>query len=188
MKKTLAPATWFFPLPAIMVSCREPGKKPNIITLAWCGVVASEPPMVSIGVRPGRYSHDMILKSGEFVINFPNKKLVWAVDFCGNHSGRDVDKFKAAGLTPAKASKLKAPLIKECPVNLECKVVGNLRFGTHSHILGEIVAMQCDEKVLDKKGKPDVDKLAPFAFFPGANQYFSMGALLGGYGFSKKKK
>jgi flavin reductase (DIM6/NTAB) family NADH-FMN oxidoreductase RutF len=188
MKKIIEPGTWLFPVPAIMVSCRQEGKKPNIITLAWCGVVASEPPMVSIGVRPGRYSHDMILKGGDFVVNLPSKKELWATDFCGNISGRKVDKFKAAGLTPAKASRVSSPIIKECPVNLECKVVGSLRFGTHTHILGEIVAIQCDSKVLDKNGKLDVDKLAPFAFFPSANQYYSMGKALGKHGFSKRGK
>jgi flavin reductase (DIM6/NTAB) family NADH-FMN oxidoreductase RutF len=188
MKKVMAPETMLFPVPAIMVSCAEEGKKPNIITLAWCGVVASEPPMVSIGVRPGRYSHDMIAHSGEFVINIPGLKQLKATDFCGNVSGRKVDKFKETGLTPGKSTVVKAPIIKECPVNLECKVVGSLRFGTHTHFLAEIVAIQCDETVLDEKGKLVVEKLESFAFFPNANQYFSMGKALGKHGFSVKGK
>jgi len=188
MKKILPAGTWFFPLPAIMVSCREKGKRPNIITLAWCGVVASEPPMVQISIRPERHSHDMILKSGEFVINIPSQKQLKATDFCGTVSGRKVDKFKAAKLTPGKAVAVKAPIIKECPVNLECRVAGNLRFGTHTHILGEVLAIQCDRKILDKKGRPDINKLSPFAFFPVANQYYAMGKLLGKYGFAKGKK
>jgi len=188
MKKSIAPGTWLFPLPAVMVSCQEEDKRPNIITIAWCGVVASEPPLVHIGVRPGRFSHGIIMRSGEFVINIPNRNLLKATDYCGSVSGRKVDKFQAAGLTPGKAVVVKAPVIAECPVNLECKVMGSLRLGTHTHILGEVVAVQVEPKILDSEGKPRIDKLAPFAFFPVANQYYSMGKVIGRYGFSKKGK
>jgi len=187
MKKVIPPSPWLFPLPPILVSCQEPGKKPNIITLAWCGVVASNPPMVQIGIRPSRYSHDLILRSREFVINIPTRKLAWAVDFCGTVSGQRANKFNLTGLTPAPASKVKVPVIKECPINLECKLVGTLRFGTHTHFLAQVVAVQVNERILDEDGKPNVKKLDPLAFFPIADQYYSIGKLIGNFGFSKKK-
>jgi len=188
MKKLLSPDTWLFPTPAVLVTCKEAGRRANIITLAWAGVVASEPPIIQISIRPGRYSHDIILKSREFVVNIPDRKLLKAVDLCGTISGRKVDKFKEAGLTKAKASQVAAPLIAECPVNLECKVEGNLRFGTHTHILGEIVAIQCEDRILDESGKPDIEKLDPIAFYPIANEYYSLGKLLEKYGFARKIK
>jgi flavin reductase (DIM6/NTAB) family NADH-FMN oxidoreductase RutF len=188
MKKILKPGTWMFPLPAVMVSCKEKGHRPNIITLSWCGVAASEPPILQISIRPGRHSHDLILKSGEFVVNIPSQKQLKATDFCGNVSGRKVDKFKAAKLTPGRALKVGAPIIKQCPLNLECRVVGHFRLGTHTHILGEVLAIQCDRKILDRKGRPDINKLLPFAFFPVANQYYAIGKMLGKYGFAKGGK
>lgn len=187
MKKILEPSPWLFPLPPILVSCQEEGKKPNIITLAWCGVVASNPMLVQIGIRPSRYSHDLILRSREFVINIPNRKLAWAVDFCGNTSGKKLNKFKATGLTPVPAQKVKVPIIQECPINLECKVVGTLKLGTHTHFLATVLAVQVSEKVLDENGKLNIKKLDPIAFFPIADQYYAIGKLLGSYGFSRKK-
>jgi len=164
MKKVIPASPWLFPLPPILVTCQEPGKKPNIITLAWCGVVASNPVLVQIGVRPSRYSHDLILRSREFVINIPTRKLVWAVDFCGNITGKKTNKFKETGLTPADPVKVK-----------------------HTHFLGEVLAVQVDEKILDENGKLNVKKLDPLAFFPIAEQYYSIGKLLGNYGFTRKK-
>ena len=183
----MEPNPWLFPVPAILVSCKGGGGKPNIITLAWCGVAASVPPMVSIGIRPSRYSHDLIMASQEFVINIPSRKLARAVDLCGNISGRKTDKFKAAGLTAAAAKKVKAPVIKECPVNLECQVRKTLTLGTHTHFLAEVVAVQVEAGVLDAKGKPDMKKLDPIAFCPMADQYYALGKALGRHGFSKKK-
>jgi flavin reductase (DIM6/NTAB) family NADH-FMN oxidoreductase RutF len=187
MKKVIPASPWLFPLPPILVTCQEPGKKPNIITLAWCGVVASNPVLVQIGVRPSRYSHDLILRSREFVINIPTRKLVWAVDFCGNITGKKTNKFKETGLTPADPVKVKVPVIKQCPINLECRVVGTIKLGTHTHFLGEVLAVQVDEKILDENGKLNVKKLDPLAFFPIAEQYYSIGKLLGNYGFTRKK-
>ncbi len=187
MKKVIAANPWLFPLPPILVSCQDGGKKPNIITLAWCGVVSSNPVMVQIGIRPSRYSHDLILKSREFVINIPTRKLAWAVDLCGTVSGQKKNKFNLTGLTPAPSIKVRVPSIKECPINLECKLVGTLRFGSHTHFLAQVVAVQVEEKILDENGKPDIKKLDPLAFFPIADQYYSIGKLVGRYGFSKEQ-
>ena len=118
-----------YPVPAVMVSCRRPGEKANIITVAWAGTVCTSPAMVSISLKPERYSYQIIRDTGEFVINLTTERLARAADFCGVRSGRDLDKFQAAGLTPEPAEHVGAPLIKESPVNLECRVTQVLKLG-----------------------------------------------------------
>ncbi len=142
-----------YPIPVVLVSCGT--ERPNIITLAWVGVVCSEPPMVGIAVRPGRYSHGLIRSAGQFVVNLPTVALVEAVDHCGTVSGRDLDKFALCGLTPAPASKVQVPLIAECPVHLECVVRQSLSLGSHDLFLGEIVAVQADRALLGAGGQVD---------------------------------
>ena len=117
-KQIWKPGNMIYPLPAVMVSCQREGEKPNIITVAWTGTVCTNPPMVYISVRPQRYSYDILDETGEFVINLTTKELARATDYCGVRSGRDVDKFKETGLTAVEATKVKAPLIAEAPVNL----------------------------------------------------------------------
>ena len=129
-----------YPLPAVMVSCARPGEKPNIITVAWTGTVCSSPAMVSISVRPERYSYGILRDTGEFVINLTTEKLIRAADWCGVRSGRDEDKFAAMHLTPAPASKVSAPLIAESPVNIECRVSQVIELGSHHMFLAEVEA------------------------------------------------
>lgn len=175
-----------YPLPAVMVSCGLPGEKPNIITVAWTGTVCTNPPMAYISVRPERYSYDLIRKSGEFVINLTTEKLCQATDFCGVRSGREVDKFREMNLTPVQASRIGAPLITECPVNIECRVSQVLELGSHHMFLADVLAVQVDEDYLDEKGKFDLNKTGLLAYSHG--EYLSLGETLGTFGYSVRKK
>lgn len=188
MKKAIKKGTYLFPTPTAMVSCADEDGKPNIITLAWVGVVCSEPPIVSVSIRPGRYSYDLIKKSGEFVVNIPSEELIRELDFCGVASGRDVDKFKELGLTAVPGSQVAAPLIRECPVNLECRVIDCKSLGVHDLFLGEIVAAHMDEEVMNEKGTVDIAKLRPVAYCPQASQYWSLKEPIGTHGFTGGRK
>ena len=178
------PATVLYPAPAVLVSCGA-GQQANIITLAWVGTLCSEPPLVGIGVRPSRHSHGLIEEVGEFVVNLPNAEQARWVDYCGIVSGRDEDKWAACGFSPAPAAEVQVPLIAECPVNIECRVQQVLSLGSHDLFIGEVVAVQMDEAVLDERGRLDFDKAAPFAFLNG--EYRQIGELLGRFGYSKKR-
>lgn len=174
-----------YPLPVVMVSVADKNGRNNIITIAWAGTVCSNPPMVSISVRPERYSYDIIKETGEFVINLTTKDLTYATDYCGVKSGRDVDKFKEMGLTALPGKEVKAPLIAESPVNIECKVTQILPLGSHDMFLAEVVAVHVDEKYMDEKGKFHLDKAEPIAYSHG--DYLATGELLGTFGYSVKK-
>lgn len=164
--KVLKPgSTALYPVPAVLVSCGV--EKTNIITLAWVGTVCSDPPAVAIGVRPERYSHHLIEESGEFVVNLPRADQVRVVDYCGQVSGREVDKWEACGLTPMPAQKIHTPLIAECPVALECRVLHQLTIGSHDLFVGEVVAVQADEDVLTNHGHIDFEKAQPLAYAGG---------------------
>ena len=143
-KQLWKPGNMLYPLPVVMVSLADRDGRPNIITLAWVGTVCTNPPMVSISVRPERYSYPILKETGEFVINLTTKELAFATDYCGVKSGRDVDKFKEMGLTPIPASEVKAPMIKESPVNIECKVRQILPLGSHDMFLADVVAVHAD--------------------------------------------
>ena len=175
-----------YPLPAVMVSCAEEGKNYNIITVAWTGTVCTNPPMAYISVRPDRYSYDMIKNSGEFVINLTTKDLVKAVDYCGVRSGRDVDKFKEMHLTKEAANYVKAPLIKECPVNIECKVKEIKELGSHHMFLADVVGVNIEQDLLDETGKFHLNQANLVMYSHG--EYFGFGELLGSFGYSVKKK
>jgi flavin reductase (DIM6/NTAB) family NADH-FMN oxidoreductase RutF len=183
-KITKRPSTYLYPVPVVLATCGS--EKPNIITLAWVGTVCSDPPMVGIGVRPQRHSHSLIEETGEFVINIPSEDLLEITDRCGHVSGSDVDKFAALGVTPESASVVKTPLIAECPVNLECKVVQKISLGAHDLFLGEIVAVHVDETVLDEKGRRiDYGKAKPFVLTHA--EYRGLGEAIGTYGYSVKR-
>jgi flavin reductase (DIM6/NTAB) family NADH-FMN oxidoreductase RutF len=149
-----------------MVSCSN-GNTDNIITLAWVGTVCSNPPMVSISIRPSRYSHEIITASKELVINIPDAKMTEACDFCGTHSGRDIDKFKALNLTKEKGFTVNTPLIKECPVNIECKVSKVINLGTHDMFIGEVVSTDADAEVIFSDGEIDYEKISMLSYFMG---------------------
>jgi flavin reductase (DIM6/NTAB) family NADH-FMN oxidoreductase RutF len=186
-KKSIKPTTALLFTPVVLVTCQDEGEKPNIITLAWVGVANSDPPMISVAIRPGRHSHGIIKKTREFIVNLPTAGILKEMDFCGVASGSQVDKFFETKLTPVAAEKLKAPLIKECPVNLECRVREVLSLGSHDLFLGEVVATHMDEEIQGEKGRVDIRKAQPFGFCPGAQEYWSLGEKLGGYGFTKGK-
>lgn len=183
-KKLLKGSTPLAPIPSALITCASPDGKANIITLAWVGVACSQPPMVTIAVRPNRHSHAMIKDSGEFVVNIPRAEMVAAADYCGVKSGRDVDKFSETGLTPLPAAKVKAPLIAECPVSLECVVRQTLELGSHDLFIGEVLAVQADEAVLNDE-RIDPAKYGPLAFVNGS--YWSLGEPLGPQGLSNRK-
>ncbi len=175
-----------YPLPAVMVSVADAQGRPNIITLAWVGTVCTNPPMVSISVRPERYSYQILKDTGEFVINLTTKDLTFATDYCGVKSGRDVDKFKEMNLTALPAKHIKAPLIGESPVNIECRVRQVLELGSHDMFLADVLAVHVDEEYMDETGKFHLEQAEPIVYSHGA--YLATGELLGTFGYSIKKK
>lgn len=175
-----------YPLPAVMVSCQRPGEKPNIITVAWAGTICSSPAMVSISVRPERYSYDIIKETGEFVINLTTEKLVRATDYCGVRSGRDVDKFAEMHLTAGESVHVQAPYIEESPVNIECKVKQILELGSHHMFVAEVVGVDIDDRLLDEKGKFQLNQTGLMVYSHG--EYFGLGKKLGSFGYSVRKK
>lgn len=184
-KKIYDPLTALIPLPAAMISCQRPNERPNIITISWTGIVCSEPPMLSISIRKSRFSYDIIKSTGEFVVNITNHSLVEQTDLCGVVSGRDYDKFALTGLTPEPASKVRVPMIKECPINLECQTRKVLELGTHDAFIAEIVATHINESILDSEGRVDIKLLDPLAYCTKARQYWSgLSRLEGRYGFT----
>ena len=185
-KQEWKPGNMLYPLPAVMVSCADAEGKTNILTVAWTGTVCTNPPMLSISVRPERYSCHMIQETGEFVVNLTTEALVRAADLCGVKSGRDVDKWKEAGLTPVPARRVKAPLIGERPVNLECRVEKELALGSHIMFVARVVSVSVDEAYMDEKGSFHLDLAKPVCYSHGT--YFSLGRETGKFGFSVAKK
>jgi len=173
-----------FPCPVVLVTCVDHTGKPNIITLAWAGVACSDPPMLGLGIRPHRYSYGLIEESGEFVVNIPTKKILKETDFCGIVSGKDVDKFSETGLTPEPAEKVKPPLIRQCPVNIECVVKKKIPLGVHHLFLGEVVLVHVDQDILNEKGRIDFTKVSPFVY--NHDEYWSLYQKIGIHGFSKQ--
>lgn len=174
-----------YPLPVVMVSAADKAGNSNIITIAWAGTICTNPAMVSISVRPERYSYNMIKETGEFVINLTTKDLVYATDYCGVKSGRDIDKFKACKLTPIKGEHVKAPMIAESPVNIECRVKEIKELGSHHMFIAEVLAVHADEKYMNEKNKFCLEKAEPIVYSHGA--YLMTGDVLGTFGFSVKK-
>ncbi|MEM2897110.1 MAG: flavin reductase family protein [Candidatus Bathyarchaeia archaeon] len=176
-----------FPCPVVLVTCVNSEGKPNtnIITLAWVGVVCSDPPMLSLSIRPQRYSYELIEDSREFVVNIPSENILKEVDFCGMVSGREVDKFFETKLTPEPAEKVKPPLIRECPVNIECVVKKKIPLGVHHLFLGEVVRVHVDRDILDEKERIDFTKVTPFVYNQG--EYWGLHKKIGSHGFSKQR-
>ena len=161
MKETWKPGNMLYPLPTVMVSVTDGQGNDNIITVAWTGTVCTNPPMVYISVRPSRYSYEMIKKTGEFVINLTTEELAFATDYCGVRSGRDVDKFKEAHLTREPAQFVKAPMIKESPVSIECRVTEVKELGSHHMFLAEVLAVHAQQEYIDKNNKFQLNKAKP---------------------------
>ena len=185
-KQIWRPGNMLYPVPAVLVSVADSAGKDNLITIAWTGTVCSDPAMTYISVRKERYSHHMLKENKEFVINLVSKEICRAADFCGVSSGRDLDKFEATGLTREKASTVNVPLVKESPVNIECKVTQVIELGSHDMFLAKVTAVQVDESLLDEKGKLDLNKAHLVAYSHGEYQTFD--DILGTFGYSVKKK
>lgn len=184
-KQSWKPGNMLYPLPVVMVSAADKEGRDDIITVAWAGTVCTNPPMVSISIRPERYSYHMIRETGEFVINLTTEELAFATDYCGVKSGRDVDKFKETGLTREKAEKVKAPMIAEAPVSIECKVKEIWELGSHHMFIAQVAAVHADEKYMDEKNRFDLNRARPIVYSHG--EYLGTGKKLGTFGYSVKK-
>ena len=180
------PGNMLYPLPAVMVTVADKNGNDNIITVAWAGTVCSDPAMVSISVKKSRFSHHMLLETGEFAINLVTKEMAYACDLCGVKSGRDVDKWAQTGLTREKAEFIKAPLIKESPVSIECKVTQVLEPGSHDIFLAKVLSVDADERYIDEKGRLDLAASGLISYIHGG--YYETGKKIGGFGFSVRKK
>lgn len=184
-KQYWKPGNLLYPVPVVMVSCQREGEKPNIFTAAWCGTTSSTPATLYVSIRQERHSHAIIHETGEFVVNLVNRDLVFATDYCGVKSGRDVDKFKEMKLTPLPSQHIKAPGIAESPVNLECKVIDVKSLGTHDMFLAEVVGVTVDDGYMDESGKFNLNQTGLVAYSHG--EYFELGEKLGSFGYSVKK-
>ena len=173
------------PLPPVMVSCGSM-EKPNILTVAWTGILNTVPPKTYIAVRPRRHSHGIISETGEFVLNLTPASLVRAADYCGMYTGAKVNKFEKCKLTPVAADEVSAPMIGECPLSLCCKVTAVQEMGTHDLFFADIVGVYADEGLMDDKGKLHLERADLCAYAHG--EYFALGKRIGTFGFSAAKK
>lgn len=179
------PGNMLYPLPAVLISCGNKEENYNLITISWAGTICTNPPMTSISIKPDRYSYNIIKKTKEFVINLTTESMVKAVDFCGVRSGKDTNKIKETGLSIEKASIVKAPLIIESPVNIECKVVEVKPLGSHDMFIANVVAVHIEDSYVDSKERFHLDRSKPICYSHG--QYYGLGNTLGSFGFSVKK-
>ncbi len=184
-KQIWRPGNMLYPLPAVLVSVADCGGRQNLFTVSWTGTVCSDPAMVSISVRPERYSYHMIEETGEFVLNLTTKRLADATDYCGVHSGRDENKWQSTGLTPVEGTKVRAPYVKESPVNIECRVTQKIPLGSHDMFLAKVEAVLVSEEYLDEANRFRLDRAEPIVYSHG--EYFELGKAIGRFGYSVKK-
>ena len=186
-KRELKPGNMLNPTPVVMVSCGSTPDEFNIITIAWCGTLCSDPPLCYISVRPNRHSYPLLKERKEFVINLVSNELAERTDWCGVRSGAKFNKFVETGLTPVRGTHVKAPMIFEAPVNLECVVKQVIPLGTHDMFMAEIVAVHADESLFDKKtGAMHLERANLVAYSNG--HYYGLGKIIGKFGFSVQKK
>lgn len=185
-KQQWKPGNMVYPLPAVMVSCADKKGNQNVLTAAWTGTICSDPAMVYVSIRKNRFSHHMIMETGEYVINLTTEDLAKATDFVGVRSGRDMDKFKEMNLTPVMGTLTYAPMIDECPVCIECIVEQVMELGSHDMFIAKVINVFADEKYMDKTGKFDLAKAKPLVYSHG--QYYGTGKHIGKFGFSVEKK
>ena len=186
-KQTWQGGNMLYPLPAVMVSCASEAGEKDIVTVAWAGTVCTNPPMLSISLRPERHSYHIVRESGEFVVNLVTARLQRACDWCGVRSGRDYDKWAECRLTPAPATTLGlAPAIAESPVSIECRVRDVLELGSHHMFLAEVTAVQVEEGLLDERGRLDLARAGLTAYSHG--EYFELGRRIGTFGYSVRKR
>lgn len=181
-KQIWKPGNMLYPLPVVLVTVQDRERRDNVLTVAWAGTVCTNPPMLSISVRPERYSHKILCDTREFAVNLTTEALVWATDYCGVKSGREVDKFTAAKLHKRPAEKIRAPLIDESPVNIECRVKEILHLGSHDLFLADVEAVHADERYMDKNKKFDLQAARPIVYSHG--EYFATGRKCGTFGYS----
>lgn len=179
------PGTLLYPVPVVLVGCGDIDNVKNLITIAWAGTVCSDPVMVSIAVRPERYSYQLLKDSGEFTVNLPNSLMTRAVDLCGVKSGKQIDKFKLTGLTPERAQTVKAPLVKEAPLAMECKIDQIIPLGSHDLFLAKVTGVQVEESLLDQKEALDLSKADLLSYVHG--RYWTLKEPVANFGFSVKK-
>ena len=186
-KHTWKPGNMIYPLPAVLVSCGNTPEEYNLFTVAWTGTLCTNPPLCYISVRPERYSHGIIERTKEFVINLTTRDLAFATDWCGVKSGRDYKKFEEMGLTPARASVVNAPIVEEAPVAIECRVREIVPLGSHDMFVAEVVNVLADDRYLDPEtGVFDLAKAEPLVYLHGG--YYGLGEKIGKFGWSVEKK
>ena len=185
-KELWKPGNMLYPVPAVMVSCKSGNEKANIVTVAWAGTVCSDPAMVSISVRPDRYSHHIISESREFVINLVTEKLTRACDWCGVRSGRDYDKFKEMNLHEYYSDLMETPAIEESPVNIWCRVTKIEELGSHDMFIAKVAGVTVDDAYMDAKGRFALEKTGLITYSHG--EYYGLGKKLGKFGYSVKKR
>jgi len=187
MKQDWKPGTMIYPLPAALISCGSSPDEHNIITVSWVGTICSDPPMCYISIRPSRHSYEIIKRTGEYVINLSTEALARATDWCGVRSGRDFNKFEEMKLTAGKATIVKAPLIEESPVCIECRVREIIPLGSHDMFISEVVNVKADDQYLDPvTGRFDLQKARLLAYCHG--DYYGLGKKIGKFGWSVQKK
>lgn len=184
-KQLWKPGTMLYPVPAVLVTSRHSGRD-NVLTVSWAGTICTEPPMLSISIRPERFSYAMIKASREFVVNVPTADMAREVDFCGIQSGAEADKFKALGLIKTKARVVKAPVIAQCPLAIECRVEEILELGSHHLFISRVVAVLADEALIDKKGKFHLETAGLLCYNHG--HYCRASKPIGSFGFSVRRK
>ena len=185
-KTSWKPGNMLYPLPAVLVTCRDLKGNENVLTIAWTGTICSDPAMLYISVRPSRHSYGMIKETGAFVVNLTTEKIVRETDYCGVRSGRDEDKFASMGLTKGEAEKVNAPIIMESPVNIECKVKDILPLGSHDMFVAEVVNVQVSTEYMDEKGRFELEKAGLLAYSHGI--YYGLSEQIGSFGYSVRKK
>ena len=185
-KISFKPGNMLYPLPVVMVSVADKEGNTDIVTVAWAGTICTNPPMLSISVRPERFSHHMIEETGEFVVNLTTRELAFATDYCGVKSGRDVDKWKEMKLTQQAGQVVKAPAIAESPVNIECRVREVKRLGSHDMFIADVVAVQVEDTYMDEKKQFHLSDAKPIVYSHG--EYYHLGEKLGKFGYSIQKK
>ncbi len=186
MKQDWKPGTLIYPLPAVMVSCGNDESEYNIITLSWVGTLCTNPPMCYISVRPERHSHAIIKKNMEFVINLTTKDTAFATDWCGVRSGKDYNKFSEMNLTPGKSTVVRAPLIEESPLCIECRVKEIISLGSHDMFIADVVNIRAEDNYMNEKGKLELAETNPLVYVHG--NYFELGEKIGKFGWSVEKK
>jgi len=183
VKGDIEPTAMGLPMSCVVVSCHEPNRGSNIITVAFCGMVNAKPPMIAVSIRPTRFSHSLIKGSGDFVVNVPSAEQATQTDLAGVVSGRSLDKFDLAGLTKTPASTVKSPLIAEFPINIECKLLEAIDLPTHNLFIGEIVALHANEHLINDRGQLSSEAAPCLVYYNGG--YFGIGEKVGQFGFSK---